>query len=431
MYTYIPEQYIPKYPLKVSIEGTMIILEQLQKYICKVHNGQKIGTGFFCKIFNDVENKFMKVFITNNHILDRNDLNKEFIVVSFNNESIFKKIFFKDRISYTNELIDITIIEIYDNDDQFNYFLEIDSSIYNDIQILKVMIDSPVYALNYSDGKAMVSYGIISEINEKEVFHTCSTNKGASGSPILSLTSNKVIGVHKGFYNGKDDDNKGILINYGLREFFLYLRQKRQNIFINNYQEIFNDEKSIITNPENLGRNNNFLNNNPINEKIPLRRTRSFTKKPQFDLKNNYQANQINNVFNPINQKVENANNINNYQLLYQNLNGALLNNNNVINQANNQIPVQYYNNNYNINNLPQYNNYNNIYYGISNNTNYNNINSNNLDNQFSNLNYYNNSSINQNNIQGNAINNMNNNIQLNNVYYIANDVFDQNFIYI
>ena len=155
MYTFIPEQYIPKYPLKVSIEGTMIILEHLQKYICKVHNGQKIGTGFFCKIFNDVENKFMKVFITNYHILDRNDLNKEFIVVSFNNERIFKKIFFKDRISYTNELIDITIIEIYDNDDQFNYFLEIDSSIYNDIQILKVMIDSPIYALNYSDGKPL------------------------------------------------------------------------------------------------------------------------------------------------------------------------------------------------------------------------------------------------------------------------------------
>jgi hypothetical protein len=52
---------------------------------------------------------------------------------------------------------------------------------------------------NYSDGqKASVSYGIINKIeNEYNIIHYGCTNYGSSGSPIINLLNNKVIGIHK------------------------------------------------------------------------------------------------------------------------------------------------------------------------------------------------------------------------------------------
>ena len=70
------EKNLSEYPKPVSIEGTEIILNQLKKTICKIstENGSK-GTGFFCKI--PYPNKELKVFITNNHLIDQNYINKE------------------------------------------------------------------------------------------------------------------------------------------------------------------------------------------------------------------------------------------------------------------------------------------------------------------------------------------------------------------
>ena len=35
-------------------------------------------------------------------------------------------------------------------------------------------------------------------INKYNIIHTCSTDDGSSGSPILNLKNNKVVGIHKG-----------------------------------------------------------------------------------------------------------------------------------------------------------------------------------------------------------------------------------------
>ena len=42
-----------------------------------------------------------------------------------------------------------------------------------------------------------MSYGISKEIYNCIIKHTCNTKPGSSGSPILNLENNKVIGLHK------------------------------------------------------------------------------------------------------------------------------------------------------------------------------------------------------------------------------------------
>jgi len=66
-------------PIPISLEGTREILYQMENYICKIHkdNGA-IGTGFFCKIpFN---NNLLKVLITNNHVLNENEIDNNKII---------------------------------------------------------------------------------------------------------------------------------------------------------------------------------------------------------------------------------------------------------------------------------------------------------------------------------------------------------------
>ena len=45
----------------------------------------------------------------------------------------------------------------------------------------------------------MVSYGLIKNINEKNIIHSCATDNGSSGGPIISLKNFKIIGIHYGF----------------------------------------------------------------------------------------------------------------------------------------------------------------------------------------------------------------------------------------
>ena len=39
-------------------------------------------------------------------------------------------------------------------------------------------------------------FGLLNNLNENEIRHYCTTSEGSSGSPILSLETFKVIGIH-------------------------------------------------------------------------------------------------------------------------------------------------------------------------------------------------------------------------------------------
>ena len=119
------ENILVGYPKVISYESTKKILEQMEKNVFKIKIGFHQGTGFFCKIpFPDINN-MLPVLITTNHIIDEEYLytKDKSISIQLKGETDFKNISLNDRIKYTNEEYDVTIIEIkeYDN---IKYYLE-------------------------------------------------------------------------------------------------------------------------------------------------------------------------------------------------------------------------------------------------------------------------------------------------------------------
>ena len=248
----IEEGLIEEQPIPVDIEGTKLILSQMENCICKIvkDNGHK-GTGFFCLIPFPDNNNLLKVLITNNHILNENDIQNYKMIkfIMYNKERKIeeeKKIRIdesrkKFTIKNEEEGIDLTIIEIRQYKDEINDFLRVDDNI--------LELDckrKSIYILHYPKDKRLVSYGLLNDIYEgKKINHYCNTEYGSSGSPILSLNNFKVIGVHYGgsqIINAKF--NFGTFIKYAINEF----NNKYKNEIIkyeNNKLEITNEFEDI------------------------------------------------------------------------------------------------------------------------------------------------------------------------------------------
>jgi len=157
------------YPRAISYECSQKIIKQMEKNICKIKIGQCLATGFFCKIPLPDQNNILPVLITNNHVINHDSLYKEDtqIFVYIKEETEIKIMNLNNRMKYTNEEYDITIIEIKENDNIHNY-LEIDDIIMNDILNNKnknnYFIDETIYMIQYPEGKLSVSYGTLDKI---------------------------------------------------------------------------------------------------------------------------------------------------------------------------------------------------------------------------------------------------------------------------
>lgn len=84
-----------------------------------------------------------------------------------------------------------------------------------------------IYVIQYPNGKnAVVSYGLLDEINNYEINHTCSTDYGSSGSPILNLEDNTVIGIHKEAspYNF----NQGTFLKFPINDFNAKIEKEKE-----------------------------------------------------------------------------------------------------------------------------------------------------------------------------------------------------------
>ena len=186
--------------------------------ICKINHKDINGTGFFCNI------PFCKtkipVLITNYHIIGNEILEKNNLIkISYNDEKIaFILELDKERKIYLSPEDDITIIELKEKDGIKN-LLELDENLFNDKS--EYLYDSKsIYILQYPNGnKSSVSFGNVNNINNKNIYHICSTENGSSGSPILNLFNNKVIGIHKEgsiYYNY----NIGSFLKKPIKEFY-------------------------------------------------------------------------------------------------------------------------------------------------------------------------------------------------------------------
>ena len=178
------ESKINGYPDLISFNSTLKIIEQMNKSICRINIGKEQRTGLFCKIPFQNSNNILSIFITNNHIINQNILDHNIkIPIYIKGIKDIKFIELIDRIKYTNEEYDITIIEIKEKD-KIDDFLELDDIILNDIinnnnDDIRDYENETVYAIQYPKGKLSVSYGIIQNIFENknyEFIHKCCTD---------------------------------------------------------------------------------------------------------------------------------------------------------------------------------------------------------------------------------------------------------------
>ena len=216
-YSIIQEGYCGEFDeSKLDQSKKDIAEKQKKKCICQI-SGIKVGTGFFCKI--PYKNELINVLITNYHIIDDNFLNnKENIELLINDKKIPKRIRIdNNRKIYSSEEYDIIIIKLKEVD-EIHHFLELDNELFNYGSEIKYKLDY-IYALHYPYGEnALVSYSYgFENISKYEFEHRCNTEAGSSGSPILRLSSNKVIGIHKAFVK-KKKINLGTFLKYILME---------------------------------------------------------------------------------------------------------------------------------------------------------------------------------------------------------------------
>ena len=223
------EKYLDNYPIPVTIDCTNKILEQMKRCICKINNKKGKGTGFFCHILYN--NKNIRVLITNNHIIDEEIIKEnDELLVALNDEKEKIKIKINDnRKIYTNskEKYDITIIEIKEKDNIKN-FIDLDNIILDENpNIFNENIYLLQYPKYYVKQLASVSYGILKEIkDEYNIIHLCSTDSGSSGSPIIKISNNKVIGIHIGSL--KYNYNSGTFLKYPINEYLNNINLKKK-----------------------------------------------------------------------------------------------------------------------------------------------------------------------------------------------------------
>ena len=197
---YFNEAAVSNSPI-ISKEQTIKILNQLNKNICQICKQNNCSaTGFFCKI--PVFNLILPVLITNSEILNEDDIKVnriiKIVLIEKENEKennkVIQIVINEPRITFRDEKLNITIIEIIPKIDGINDFLEVDNEV-NEIN-LKEKIKYQ-YILQHINGKKCFTYNEVKyKIIGQNIINSCNISKDSSGSPMLNLNNGKIIGVH-------------------------------------------------------------------------------------------------------------------------------------------------------------------------------------------------------------------------------------------
>ena len=293
---YIRQMTEKNHGTQISLEKMDIIKEQMEKSVCKIKNcNGEYGTGFFCYIPFPNELNLITVLFTNYHVIKGVDFIKDKkIDFSINNDNFSFSLNINNSTKfYSNKLLDISIIEIKEiNILNKIKILEFESLSNEEVKLKYKQKD--IYLIQYSfDNKVEFSKGIIKDIDENfTIKHSCSSQEGSSGGPLLNLLNFKVIGIHKG-QNIDNDYNLGTLIKKAIENFiytFDVNKNKNVNIIENinengnkNVNIIENINENIIENNENINENINIeeeydINVNYLNEN-PFTKILEFGKK--------------------------------------------------------------------------------------------------------------------------------------------------------
>ena len=172
----------------ISLKQTSIILNQMQTCVCRIHNGQKKGTGFFLKI--PYQKNDLPVLITNNHVLGEEKIAEgQLITLSLQSlndvETTINIEIDNGRKRYTNEILDVTIIEL-NNSDNIKHFLTLDKKVINIISsenkdkdrteyFNNIYESISLYILKYVENNILASFGLLQQISQNSIYHKCST----------------------------------------------------------------------------------------------------------------------------------------------------------------------------------------------------------------------------------------------------------------
>ena len=244
----------------------------INKCVCKImtqiesteKSGKKksiIGTGFFCNLpFKK------KVFITCNHVLDEEFINKEEKLVVFIDKEKKEIDLKQNRFKYTNKELDFSIIEIL-RKDKIKKYLELDEYIES-----RDYEEEQIFTFQFPEGKNLsYSHGKIIKKKDNYFQYSLGTKGGSSGSPIILIENLKVIGLHKG--KCKDEDIikfcLGIPINL-IIENMNSIQSACKTIKEHIGKEIIMVNKKLDEkkNLDNSNKNKKYINNNNNNLKI-------------------------------------------------------------------------------------------------------------------------------------------------------------------
>ena len=184
------------------------IINNIEKSICKItykiNDKPANGSGFFMNLFPN--NDSFRYLITNHHVIPEDLKDKKIELEIHNKKNIELFLDTKNRtIHFFNDpSLDITVIQIKDEDSDIIEnvnFLNYDKNYLDGYDQYR---NADVFTEGYPFGDDIVNgVGKIIKINNWEFDHNIPTDPGSSGSPIILLSTSKIIGVHK-----RSDKNK-------------------------------------------------------------------------------------------------------------------------------------------------------------------------------------------------------------------------------
>ena len=218
-----------EFSLEQNQKSKPIPVKNMKRYLkkenaaCKLITGK--GSGFFCQF--KMNNKTMKALFTNNHILNKDLIKDNSSILIRHNDKIKEIKLTSNRFKFTNEEYDYTCIQIFD-DEGYNDFFEIDDNI--NCNNPEQQYTKKLCVLFQFPGDEDLSFGegiIKGIINDYQIIHNITSDKGSSGSPIVLSDNLKVIGIHRGIFK---DSNQGIFFNFILNDIQKQFNQNNQKI---------------------------------------------------------------------------------------------------------------------------------------------------------------------------------------------------------
>ena len=231
------------YPNPVTKKCHEKILDQMNSSIGMIKGKDgKIEIGIFFHI--KYNNEKIPALLINNYMNNYSCKNQ--INISINNKE--KKVEIQ-TIIYKNIENNISIMKIKEKEKNSDIkYIEIDDILYdNEFEIF--FSNKPIYIMEINNiNDILISYGIIKDINNKNLIYTGNINSNYQFCPIFNLTNNKLIGIHK---NKLNYYNTGIFFKNICKEYRLRKKYDVLNeisISVNIVNEDINKEIYFLDN---------------------------------------------------------------------------------------------------------------------------------------------------------------------------------------